>query len=295
MVFEVRDLWPAVPIALSALNNKVLQVLARWLERWAYKNASAVVALSPGMRDGILKTGYSKQQVAVIPNGSDILEFNVDSSLARTFRSKRAWLGNRPLIVYAGTFGYVNGVEYLVDLAAEISIIDADVRILLIGDGKYRGAVEAYAKERGVLDVNVFIEPPMPKSDMPQLLSAADMAASVVIDVPILAANSANKFFDALAAGVPILLNYAGWQAELLEKNGAGMSTYGITMPEAARAVVQFLNDKKRLTNASNASKRLAISMFDRGKLVDQVNEVLTLVDQGQVKDVYRVTSHLYP
>ncbi|MDR8258652.1 glycosyltransferase family 4 protein, partial [Acinetobacter baumannii] len=44
MVFEVRDLWPELPIAMGALNNKVAQKLAYQLEDWAYKNSKAIVA-----------------------------------------------------------------------------------------------------------------------------------------------------------------------------------------------------------------------------------------------------------
>ena len=53
MVFEVRDLWPELPIAIGALKNPFLQFMARQLELFAYRNSKAIVALSPGMRDGV--------------------------------------------------------------------------------------------------------------------------------------------------------------------------------------------------------------------------------------------------
>src|SRR5690554_1952766 len=58
MVFEVRDLWPEMPIAVGALKNPLLRFAAHRLEHWAYHNAEAVVALSPGMKEGVLRTGY---------------------------------------------------------------------------------------------------------------------------------------------------------------------------------------------------------------------------------------------
>ena len=57
MVFEVRDLWPAVPIAMGALQNPVTRRAARFLERTAYRNAKRIVALSPGMAEGIVRAG----------------------------------------------------------------------------------------------------------------------------------------------------------------------------------------------------------------------------------------------
>ena len=58
MVFEVRDIWPELPIAVGALKNPFLKKAAKWLEKFAYKNAAHVVALSSGMADGVIKSRY---------------------------------------------------------------------------------------------------------------------------------------------------------------------------------------------------------------------------------------------
>ena len=57
MVFEVRDLWPEMPIAMGALQSPLQIRAARALESWAYRNAAAVVALSRGMKQGVVDTG----------------------------------------------------------------------------------------------------------------------------------------------------------------------------------------------------------------------------------------------
>jgi hypothetical protein len=54
MVFEVRDLWPDVPIAMKILKNPILIYLAKLLELWAYKNSNSIMALSPQMKKGII-------------------------------------------------------------------------------------------------------------------------------------------------------------------------------------------------------------------------------------------------
>ncbi|WP_211277010.1 glycosyltransferase [Tamilnaduibacter salinus] len=46
--------------------------MARALERWAYKNASQVIGLSPGMCDGVIRSGYPSDRVHCIPNSADI-------------------------------------------------------------------------------------------------------------------------------------------------------------------------------------------------------------------------------
>ena len=71
-VFEVRDLWPEVPIQMGALNNPLLKRGATLLEKIIYKNSSHIIALSPGMREGVLKYVKNKKKVSLIPNMSKV-------------------------------------------------------------------------------------------------------------------------------------------------------------------------------------------------------------------------------
>jgi glycosyltransferase involved in cell wall biosynthesis len=277
MVFEVRDLWPELPIAMGALKSPILQKMAYWLERWAYKNAESVVALSPGMRDGVVNSGYPLERVATIPNSSDNDYFILDEQGAADFRSARDWLSDRPLIVYAGTFGRINGVEYLVDLAIELKKINPSICILLVGGGQEKLVVENKARCVGVLGDNFFIEDAISKKSVPALLSAADISCSLFIDLPAMRANSANKFFDALASSKPILLNYGGWQAELVNDFNCGIVTWQMSIQEASVAVANAIVDKEWLRTAGAASKSLAENYFSRDQLAERLESVLLL------------------
>ncbi len=275
MVFEVRDLWPELPIAMGALNNPILQKVAHGLERWAYNNSKAIVALSPGMKEGIVKTGYSKQQVAVIPNSSDIELFDINSQKVSEFRNSLAWLQNRPLIVYTGTFGHINGVGYLVELAEKLKIINPEIRLLLVGDGIEFDQVTLLAQEKGVLNNNLFMMKQVPKKDIPVILNAASLCTALFIDKPEMRANSANKFFDALAAGKPIMINYGGWMVDLIEKNNCGLVTWNLDILAAAQKVADFIDDSKHYKVSATNARRLANTQFHRDILAAQLNDVL--------------------
>ena len=47
--------------------------------------------------------------------------------------------------------------------------------------------------------------------------------------------NSANKFFDGLASGKPIMINYGGWQSKLIKKNNAGFTIPNNNREESLR------------------------------------------------------------
>lgn len=277
MVFEVRDLWPDVPIAIGVVKNPIIKYFAKTLERYTYKKSEAVIALSPGMKKGITDAGCDEKKVFVVPNFSNRELFNPNLSGAN-FRTKREWLKDSPLLVYTGTFGMINGVTYLVDIAEQLLYLKSNVKILLLGDGREFSKVKSYAIEKNVLDFNLFIEPSVNKEEVPEVLAAADLASNIVISVPEVWNNSANKFFDALASGTPVLINSGGWQATLIEREEIGIVTYGLSLYEAAVKIDQFLHNNNKLEISSKNAQKISKKCFDKNDLSNKIQEVLLAV-----------------
>ena len=277
MVFEVRDLWPELPIAIGALRNPLLIGLARLLERFAYSNAERVVALSPGMADGVAATGFPESRLSIIPNSSDINLFQNPTATARETRERLGLPSSGSLVVYAGTLGEINGVSYLCRLAAAMQEIDTSVNFLIVGDGKDRLLVEVTASGLGLLNETVHIRDPISKSDMPNVLAAATVCTSLFVDLEEMWHNSANKFFDTLAAGKPVAINYGGWQAQLIRDTGAGIVLDPCDPEKAATRLACLLRDGDGLDRAGAAALQLARDRFDRDELAGKLLEQLTI------------------
>lgn len=94
------------------------------MEKVAYRSSTRVIALSPGMKQGICRTGYLHRHVHVLPNCSDTDLFQIDRAAGQAFRNRFEWLQDRPLIVYCGALGAVNGVDVNSPLAAAKMIVD---------------------------------------------------------------------------------------------------------------------------------------------------------------------------
>jgi glycosyltransferase involved in cell wall biosynthesis len=275
-VFEVRDLWPELPIEIGALRNPVARWLAFALARTAYRNAAHVIALSPGMAEGVAAQGYPPERITVIPNGCDTEVFTVPDDEARSFRAELPWLGDRPLITYAGTFGVVNGLDHLVRIAARMLEIDPEVRFLLVGDGRTYEDVREFAGRLGVLDRNLFLMTGVPKSAMPRILAASTVVTSLFLPLDGMRHNSANKFFDGLAAGRPVAVNYGGWHADLLTEHGAGLVLDPADAELGAQALARVVHDDAWLAAAGASARALADREFSRDLLAGRFEAVLT-------------------
>ena len=275
MVFEVRDLWPEIPIAIGALKGRIAIEASLWLERWAYRHAANIIALSPGMKTGIIRTGYPENKVHVIPNGADLELFTVPLTVEQEFRRRFEWLQDRPLVVYTGALGMMNGVEYLAHLAAATRLLMSEARFLVVGSGKEWNKVRQIAHNLGVLNQNFFMLDSLPKMAIPAVLAAANIATSLFIDLPEIWVNSANKFFDALASGTPLAVNYRGWQAELLEESGAGLVLDVQDVEQSAARLVEALKNPAWLAQAGKAARDLAEKRFSRDKLARDLEAIL--------------------
>jgi len=121
----------------------------------------------------------------------------------------------------------------------------------------------------------MWIKGEIAKQEMPAVLSAATVATSIFTPNPVMWSNSANKFFDALASGKPVLINYQGWQADVLRESGAGLVLEADNVEQAAAQLVEAVHDPVWLAQAGQAAKRLAEERFARDRLVESLETVL--------------------
>jgi glycosyltransferase involved in cell wall biosynthesis len=281
MVFEVRDLWPDMPIAIGALKNPLMIAAARALERFAYRRSSRIVALSPEMKAGVVRTGFPERFVTMIPNSSDLDLFPGPDAGGQRFRDSLPWLDDRPLVVYAGAIAILNGVSYLVDVAKAVERLNPEMRFLIIGEGNDLERVRNHASALGVLEKNVFFMQKIAKQEMPAALSAATIATSLFVDVPGTSANSPNKFFDGIAAARPVAINHHGWIGDIIRERDCGL-TLPPGDPEAgAKQLVEAISNPAWLAQAGRNARRAAEDLFDRDKLAGELESVLREAADG--------------
>jgi len=274
LVFEVRDLWPEAPIQMGALRSPSMQRLARWLERTVYRSASEIVALSPGMRDGIVAAGVDPGKVTLIPNASDLDLFSPDLDPG-DLRGALGLDGDDFVCAYFGTMGEANDLTQVIEAAALLDGGDHGRRIVFVlqGDGKRRAELEADARRRDL--GNVVFAPAGDKRAAARLAAASDACMTIFKDVPILATNSPNKLFDTFAAGRPAIVNTDGWQRVLVEEHAAGVFARPGDAADLAEQVRALAADPERVRAYGANARALAEREFDRDLLAQRLRGVL--------------------
>ena len=124
----------------------------------------------------------------------------------------------------------------------------------------------------------VFFEP-LPKSQLAVLKSGMDVGLMILKNVPAFYnGTSPNKFFDYLAAGLPVVINYPGWLASLVEAHGSGVAV----PPDSAAALADALEYLQGAPDArlrmGQQARDLAFTQFNRDKLAAQFIEFIETV-----------------
>lgn len=272
-VFEVRDLWPELPKAMGVIKNPVVLSLLSALEWASYRSADRLIGLSPGIVQGITKRDVALKKVALIPNGCDLNIFAGDHESWRPQGVSESDL----MAVFTGTHGLANGLDAVIAVATELKKRQRDdIKLVLVGDGMKKKDLQLQTQK---LELNnVVFHDPVNKDKLAGLMASADLGLQILANIPAFYyGTSPNKFFDYIAAGLPVLNNYPGWMAEMIEEKQCGFSVPPESPECFADALEKAADNREELKNMGVRAQELAREEFDRVKLSQRFSEWVTL------------------
>jgi glycosyltransferase involved in cell wall biosynthesis len=264
-VLEVGDLWPDAPVELGYVRNELLKKFLYRVERMAYKKARSVVALSPDIQR-VVQSRAPGKEVHMIPNMADGDFFQPgtkDPELERRFNVE-----NKFVISYLGAFGFANGLDYLLECARIAATEQLPVHFLLAGDGAERESLVSNAGRLGLNNITFLSH--TNRDGVKEILNITDAVFVSYRNVPILSTGSPNKFFDGLAAGKMIIINFGGWIKNEVVSTGAGIALDGDAPAQFAEMIRPVMKRGGHYATAAQAARQLADQKFSRSLLVKE-------------------------
>ncbi len=259
LVFEVRDLWPEGAIELGAIKNRMLIRLSKWFERTLYRNSKLVVGLSPGMRDHI-KNNFNHPNVISITNSANLQLFG------KSQNNNTDTIFNRKYAIYTGNIGEVNNSYWLLNACRELKKLSReDIAILIVGEGQQREEICQIAEKE---DLKAFeYRKLMPKHELVTYVQKSMVSLVPLKGTPVLDTSSPNKFFESLAAGVPIIQNTNGWMKEYLIENKVGFTLPPSDAKVLANKLIELADNEMISKDMKKRARTCAERDFDQEKL----------------------------
>jgi hypothetical protein len=271
-VFELRDLWPESIKAVGAMQDSAA---IRWLERLElhlYRRAARIVSVTQSFRRTLMARGIDGDKIDVVTNGVDIARFAPrprDAALERELGFEGCFVAG-----YIGTHGMAHALETLLDAAEQLQarLDGQDIRLLLLGDGARKTALQADAARRGLRNV-VFVDT-VPKDEVARYWSLLDVSVIHLRRTELFTTVIPSKLFECMGMGIPVLHGVEGESADIVRQHGAGE----VFEPENAAQLVQGLlrlKDDAALRQRYRTQALAAAALYDRRTLGLRMLEVL--------------------
>lgn len=265
-VFDVRDLWPDVAVAMGQLPSGWPARLARTVERFIYRRADGITAVTDAFCRDIRERVDNDTPVARIANGTMPAVFRVRASKEELRR--RLDLPEGFLVTYAGNVGLAQGLGHIIDAAEVLDREGNGTWILIVGDGPLRRDLERTAAQRGI--ESLLFRERVPLELAAQYMSASDALLIPLGDRAIYRKFIPSKLFDAMAAGRPILISVDGEAREIVERTRTGL----YYPPEDAVGLVESikqLRDDPGRSEMGRRGRRWATRRFSRDRQAEKM------------------------
>ena len=239
-ILNVADLWPDTLIDMGLLKKGIAHTLLLWLERWSYRKAAFVNAITEGVRETLIRSkGVPPERILFLPNGVDTERHR--PSLPDAHLKSSLGLMGKKVILYSGTLGRAHGLEHVLS-AAKLLQNERDIHFLFLGDGSERPALEQLRNEMAL--TNVTFRDAVPIEQLGSYHSIADCGLVSLRNLPIFEGARPSKIFPLLAAGKPLIYCGSGEGARLIQAANAGVIVPGENPEALAGAIPPLLRDQ---------------------------------------------------
>lgn len=276
-IFNVADLWPDSAVEMGVLSEGRLARLMRGFERWSYRRAWKVNAVTEGIRDVLVDgKGVPPSDVTFLPNGCDTELFRPgapDADLVDRF-------GSGPLLVYAGTLGLAQGLDVALDAMRIVADRHPEARLLLVGSGSDRDRLAARVRDER-LD-NVTVVDPVPVEEVARLYRLAFAGLATLKDLPLFEGARPSKVFPVMSSGLPVVYSGRGEGARLIGDAGAGVVVPPEDATALAAAIDGLLDDPEGAATMGANGRALVEREFSWPALVQAWLDQLELSPRGR-------------
>ena len=270
-IFEVGDLWPEAPIQMGVVKNSLMQKSLYALEKRIYQSAHSIVALSPAIQQYV-ESKVAGKKVHLIPNMADCEYFGPCEKPAT--KNQLGIDPTRFTVAYIGAIGIANGLDYFLECANTSRKAQLPVQFVLMGAGAELDRLTAASEKLGL--TNLITINFGNREKVKEALAYTDACFVCYKNVPVLQTGSPNKYFDALAAGKLVILNFGGWIKSEIESEKCGVALDARHPSDFVGKVSQFLNDAQLLKQYQRNARGLAEKKYSRVRLSKQFTAVFS-------------------
>jgi glycosyltransferase involved in cell wall biosynthesis len=234
--------------------------------RWLYRRTDAAVAVSAGIEARCRLAGFAAARIHRVSGATDPTRFR-PSADGHAIRQEFQ-IGQAPLVGCVARLAPTRGHDRLIEGFRRLLTRVPDARLLLVGKGEARGALDRLVADAG-LDGRVLFAG-YRDHDLPQVLAALDCFALMGAG----SEESCRAVLEAMAAGCPVVAARVGALPDTIVHGETGFLLAEPTPDALAEALALVLSDRALARAMGAASRRRVQELFTPERQVDAIEAV---------------------
>ncbi|WP_374400381.1 TIGR03088 family PEP-CTERM/XrtA system glycosyltransferase [Niveibacterium sp.] len=249
----------------------------RWVRRAYSPFVTQYIALSRELENYLTaRVGIANRRVSLFCNGVDAMRFHPAE------RGRNALAGspfNDPALCVVGTVGRLQAVKDQLGLVKAFSLIAGqlpNLRLVIVGEGGMRGAIESAVRDAGLVS-KVWLAGE--RADVPDVMRSFD-----IFTLPSIAEGISNTVLEAMASGLPVVATAVGGTLELVCEGETGTLVPASDPQRLAAALAGLARDPARIAAFGHAARQRIEAEFSLDAMVARYGNLYSRALEGSTR-----------
>jgi glycosyltransferase involved in cell wall biosynthesis len=264
----VQDLWPENLQIVGGINNKfIIKIVNKMVDK-IYDKSTKILVTSESFKESIITRGVNESKVLVW--------YQYAEEFYKPHPKDEINTRNDLKIIFTGNIGQAQGLEVLPKISRRLKDMNLSlfVKFIIVGNGRSKNDLLVDIEESRTSEMFEFIDA-VPASDIPSILSKADVAFLSFSDNELFSKTIPAKLQSYMACGMPIFAVARGETERIINNSKCGL----VTHPSDINAVVEAIRsllvlEDDNLIEMSTNSLNFSHEYFNKQKLMDYIDRI---------------------
>jgi glycosyltransferase involved in cell wall biosynthesis len=269
-VLDIQDIYPETLTALGFVKNRIAIKLLQWLEKFFYRKADGMAAISDGFKQDFIDKGAKPGGIEIVPNWADADLFRPRDG--KDLRQKYGMDG-KFVVTFMGNIGLAQALENLVEAATLLRDYEDAIEFVLLGEGVEKQRIKDMVAKHGLSNF-IFI-PSKPNSDVPDFLSLANACLVYLRKNDLYEITVPCKTYEYMAMAKPVIMGVKGEALRLIEAGKCGIGVEPESPQDLAKAILELNRDRNLAMEMGARGRRYLLANFKKETIVSRYIDLL--------------------
>ena len=226
------------------------------------KNIDAIIAISEGVKEVLIKGGIQEEAIKVIPSGIDFSPYE-EASSSDYLRQEFSFAPDDYLVGIVAHLAEHKGHKYLIQATKKLKEHTDKIKVIIVGGGPLKFELDEQAKQLKVKDIVYFLGF---REDIPRILSSLDLfVLSSYLE------GLGSSLLDAMACRLPVVATRTGGIPEVVAHGKTGLLVPPRSPSALAKAILKLYEDRDLASRLGQKGYEVVRQKFSAEAMAEKI------------------------